>query len=294
MLAVLLWITLAASILLLAAVAAPIRVSCKAVYTEEGSDTELNAAACYLHPAILRAEYSSADEQVKFFILGSERKSGGGKDDKDDQDIRAEDTGANSINADDTDTEDLDIGSIDIEDIDADSINIDDADTKENIDAAGNDTDSNPDTDAKEEKPFSLSKIKSTIGDIKRNRFYKIISNKPMRKKLLRWLKRSFSHVTRAVSFEKFKLHARIGLQDPATLGRIYGCVSAAQSALTPRRYNIDLSIEPIFTEKRLDIDLELRIKTTLSIILWQLIMIAATFPYLRVRKTLKSKACLN
>lgn len=288
MLTALLWITLITSIILLTAIAAPIRVSCKAIYKEEGRRTELNAAACYMHPLILRAEYSSANEQVKFFILGFEKKSGVDKDGEDNQDINEEDTDMNGLDNEDisinTDAENIDTESVNTEDADADNINIDGTDTEDNINAAY--TDSKP--DAKEKTSFGLSKIKSTINDIKRNRLYKIISDKPLRKKLLRWLKLSFRHITRAISFEKLKLHARIGLQDPATLGKIYGYFSAAQSALTPRRYNIDLSMEPVFTEKCLDIDSEAKIKTTLSIILWQLIIIAGAFPYLRLRKMIR------
>jgi len=240
MLTALLWITLIASIITLTAIAAPIRVSCKAVYKDDGRYTALNASACYMHPMILRAEYSSTDEQVKFFILGFEKKRGGDKENQY--------TDAESINA---------------EDISAESTGATDIDTKDTIKK-----DEDIDTDG-----------------IKMSGINKIIRNKPLRKKLLRWLKLSFRHATRAISFEKLKIHARIGLQDPATLGKAYGYFSAAQSALTPHGRNIDLSMEPVFTEKCLDIDSELKIKTTPSIILWRLIMIAAAFPYLRVRK---------
>ena len=134
-----------------------------------------------------------------------------------------------------------------------------------------------------------MSSIKSKIDDIKRHRAYKVISNKPLRKKLLRWLKRSTVHAIRIASFKKLKVHVKVGTRDPATLGKIYGYFSAAKSALALQNYHADLTMEPIFTEKRLDIDSELKLKTTLSIILWRLIAIAATFPYLRVRKIIRT-----
>jgi len=290
MLTALLWITLAASTLLLIAVASPIRASCKAVYKENERNTQLRAAAYYLNPLILRIEYSSADERFKLFILGFEKRRGVNKD------IDAEDTGASGIDTDNISIDDIGTDGIDTNSISTDNISTNSIDTN-NISTNSISTDdintgsiNTNDTDAKEKTTrFSLSKIKSMINNIKRNRIYKIAADKPLRKKLLRWLKSSFTRVIRAVSFEKLKIHARIGMADPAALGKIYGYFSATKSALTPQHYHIDLSMEPIFMEKRLDIDSELKIKTTLSTILWQLIMIAATFPYLRVWKIIKN-----
>ena len=280
MLTALLWITLAASTLLLIAVASPIRASCKAVYKENERNTQLRAAAYYLNPLILRIEYSSADERFKLFILGFEKRRGVNKD------IDAEDTGASGIDTDNISIDDIGTDGIDTNSIDTDNISTNSIST-DDINTGSINTN---DTDAKEKTTrFSLSKIKSMINNIKRNRIYKIAADKPLRKKLLRWLKSSFTRVIRAVSFEKLKIHARIGMADPAALGKIYGYFSATKSALTPQHYHIDLSMEPIFMEKRLDIDSELKIKTTLSTILWQMIMIAATFPYWKVWKIIKN-----
>jgi len=292
MLTAILWITLAASIILLIAVASPIRVSCNAIYKEENRDTDLRAAAYYLHPLILRIEYSSTEERFKLFILGFEKRR------RVDEDINAEDTDADgddiftdSIDTDDIGTDVFDTDDISIDDIGTDSICTDGINTgsinnEENINTTVN---SESDTDTKEKKkPFSLSKIKSMINDVKDNRIYKILGDKPLRKKLLRWLKRSLARAIRAVSFEKLKIHVRIGMADPAALGKIYGYFSATKSALTQQYYHIDLSMEPVFMEKRLDIDSELKIKTTLSTIMWQLTVIAATFPYFKVWRIIR------
>jgi len=287
----LLWITLAASIIALIAIASPIRVSCKAIYKENRGDNCLYAAAHYMHPLILRMEYSSTDNQAKLFILGFEKRRGVNKDD-----INAEDIGASGIDTENISTDSIGIDDIRTDGIDTNSISTDNISTNsigtdsirtDDINTGGINTD---DADAKEKTTrFSLSKIKSAINNIKRNRLYKIISDKPMRKKLLRWLKRLFARAIRAISLEKLKIHARIGITDPTTLGKIYGYFSATKSALTPQHYHIDLSMEPVFTEKCLDINSELKIKTTLSTILWQLTVIAATFPYWKVRRIIKN-----
>jgi len=273
MLTALLWTTLIASAILLIAIASPIRLSCKAVYNEGKQNTELRAAAHYIHPLFLRTEYSTKDGEFKIFIFGFEKKRGGGK-----EDIVTENIGTNGIDTKDTNTD-----GINTDGINTDGANTDSIDTDGSIDTE--DMNTSDDTDTKEKKFSLVSKIKSKIDDIKRNKAYKAIGNKPLREKLLRWLKRSSIRVVRAISFEKLKIHVRIGLNDPAALGKMYGYFSAAQSASALQHYRADLSMTPIFTEKCLDIDSELSIKTTLSIILWQLTAIAATFPYWRVWK---------
>ena len=309
MLTVLLWITLTASAILLIAIASPIRLSCKAVYREDGHNTIFNASAHYPHPLILRAEYSSTDNRVKFFILGFEKKQGDDQDDNDGmntEDVDMEDINTNGIDTEDINAEEVNADNINTNGINNEDVNTDDTDKKgtntENINTddiskktintedgnARNSADAKKNYDIKEKISSGISKINSYINAIKRNRVYKIISNKPLREKLSRWLKRSSVRAMRIVSFEKLKLHARFGIHDPATLGKIYGYFSATKSALTLRDYHIDLNMEPVFMEKCLDIDAELKIKTTLSTILWHLTIIAVTFPYLRLRKVIK------
>ncbi|GBU21309.1 hypothetical protein R80B4_01198 [Fibrobacteres bacterium R8-0-B4] len=290
MLTVLLWITLIASIILLIAVASPITASCKAVYREDGRDTELHAVIYYIHPLIFRTEYAAQDGEFKIFILGFEKKQGGGKDDYDNHDTDKENIGTDSTNTDSIDNEDTGANGINTDGINTDGINTDNINTEDtNTDNINTeDTDTSNDTATKEKKISLLSKIKSKINAIKSNKVYKILADKPLREKLLRWLKLSAIRVIRIISFEKLKLHIRIGLQDPARLGKIYGYFSAAQSALALQHYHIDLDMEPVFMERCLSIDSDLKIKTTLSTILWQLIAITATFPYLRLRKVIK------
>jgi hypothetical protein len=289
MLTALLWTTLIASIILLTAIASPIRLSCKAAYKEGPKDKDFSAAACYIHPLIFRMEYSIKDGEFKIFILGFEKRLGGGKEDNGEENIN---TG--NIGTDDIDKEDVYTNDINTDSVDKDSINKDDVNTNDiNTDNANTDS-VNTDSVNEEKKIPLMSRLKSKINEIKRHKAYKVISNKPLRTKLLRWLKRSSIRVIRAISIEKLKLHVRIGLNDPASLGKIYGYFSAAQSALALQHYRADLSMTPVFTEKRLDLDSELKIKTTLSIILWQLIMIAVTFPYWsvwRVWRIIKSNS---
>jgi hypothetical protein len=283
----LLWTTLIASTVLLVVIASPIRLSLKAVYGEDGRNTELRAAIHCLHPLILKAEYSSTEERVRLFIFGFEKKHGVKKDGQGDTDINtdsinsinnADSTGTDNINTDGIYTDDANTDGMNTNSVNTDAPNTDGIDTK-NINTPG----------SKENNGSLISKIMSKINDIKRHKVYKITGNRPLREKLLRRLKRSLIRVTRVISIEKLKLHVRAGLRDPATLGKMYGYFAAANSALALQRCRVDLSMTPVFTQKCLYIDSELKIRTTLSVILWQLTAIAAIFPYWEVRKIIKS-----
>jgi hypothetical protein len=299
------WIILIISIILLITIASPIRLSCKAAYSETSHNTSFSVTAHYINPLILRIEYSSKeDEHIRLFILGFEKKR---RDNDDDVDTKTErDDGididnTSDINTDSVNDNDINTNGINTSDVNTDGINdnvddtiFDDINTNNNINTddinTTDDTDTKNDADAKGKIRSLLSSIKSKIDYIKRSRIYKIVRNKPLREKLLRWLKRSAVHAIRIASFEKLKVHVKIGTHDPAALGKIYGYFHATKSALALQNYKADLSMEPIFMEKRLDIDSELKLKTTLSIILWRLIAIAATFPYLKIKFFLRRK----
>ncbi len=297
MITTILWITLIASIILLIAVASPIRLSCKVAYGKNGRDADFYAVAHYPHPRILRAEYSAANG-LKFFILGFEKGDGdrnANNDDTRNNDIDNTDdiNGTDGINAENTDTEDVnakDINNTDVinaKNTDTEDVNTNDINNTKSINTETENVNHEKSRDTKEKRRSISSKIRSGINGVKRHNLYKILRNKPLRKKLSRWIKRSLVRAVRIVSVETLKLRMRIGLRDPATLGKIYGWFLATQSALSLRDYRIDLSVDPVFTEDCLHIDSELKIKTTPSIILWQLAIIAVTFPYWKVRKEL-------
>lgn len=313
MLTAILWITLAASTAFLILIASPIRLSVKAAFREDGHDedkhhTEFSALTYYIHPLVLRLEYSSEYEHTRLVILGF-KKSLGGAGQQNTADDATDTNGINTDNADTADNQDTaqdnGINTYDTDDIDTDSINPENTrDNGINTDGtATDDTNTNGiDTEnprdetvntAAKERPTLLSRIRTRINGIKRNRVYRILRDKPLRAKLFRWLKRSAACALRTVSFERIKLHARVGVgtHNPALLGKIYGYFFAAKSALAIRkRSGVDLAMEPVFTESCFNVDSEATLKTSLSEALWLLTVALGTFPYWRVWRTLRKK----
>jgi hypothetical protein len=128
-----------------------------------------------------------------------------------------------------------------------------------------------------------LEKALRGLKDIRRSGYYKILRDKPLRGKVFRWLRRSFKGALPVVSLDKFMLRARVGLRDPAKAGKIYGCFAAASGALGLQNRNVELAMEPVFTEKCLDADTEAAASTTVAATLSWIMAVSLTFPYWRV-----------
>jgi hypothetical protein len=239
-----------------------------------------------MHPQILRAEFTPADGTVKVFVFGFERKKkpGGGIDKEDDGE---KDNGK--------DSEKDGIGVSEGIEESAERPRNDDIDDGGIAPPGAVDPPSGAGESGDVKKKRALfSRVKSRFDAVKRSRLYGVFCNRPLRERLMRWIRSSLARVLRVVSIERLKLRARVGMRDPAALGRLYGYFSAARSALVSGSRNVELAMEPVFTEKRLDVDFEIRAKTTPSVVLWNLAALAATFPYRRLRRAMKRPAASN
>jgi len=213
----------------------------------------------------------------------------------DDQPVNTNEECVDAVNDQPVNTNEERVDIDDVESINKDEERVDDSEpintNKErvNIDDEPINTDKKR-TTSKPKKPSLRSRIKKRISSIKANKYYRLASDKPLRKKIIKWEKRLIACTIKMISFEYFRLHTRVGYGNPAALGKAYGYFIATREALALRSYSVDLEMEPVFTEECFDIDAKVAGGTTLSVILWYLLVIAATFPYLRVRKVIKNK----
>jgi hypothetical protein len=289
MLTAFLWTTLILSSLLLFIIAPPIRATVKIRYNKP-QKAEYEIWGSYIHPVIFKYEYSSAKEKGSVKILGREWGKGdrayrgdsqcGMRNEAEWGGISTKSGGDGEIRAKHTVKEE----------VKKDILGDDRVDVKTGI---SEDNSTKAAADVKPVKPKKASiieRIKMRIESIKNHKVYKIINDKPLRKKIFGWLRRAFFGLFKLISFDKFKLRAAVGYPDPAALGKFYGYFIAARSALELQKRPFDLSMEPVFTEKCLRIDAEMVVKTSLSVILWYALILAATFPYWRVYRLTKGK----
>jgi hypothetical protein len=152
-----------------------------------------------------------------------------------------------------------------------------------------NDNDTKP-AEKPKKKPSIAARVKKLVNAIKSHTAYKLVSDEPLRKKASKWLFRLPRRFFKLIYFDTLKLHVRTGYNDPASLGKLYGYFTAAHSALGLQNSFVDMRMEPVFTEKCLEIDSEISMRTSLSVLLWNTLAVLATFPYLRLYRAVKGK----
>jgi len=294
--------------LFLIIIASPVRFGAKLRYRQP-KRPEYAAWVSYIHPAIIMYKYSSEDGQPKILAFG--RSWGRKKRKGDDVDntgntnnVDNGNDGNDSIN-DDSDVVKSKRGNDNInpkhiDDIADDVSNIKHTnDTSDGNDTVGNTNNIN-DTNGKNgggQKPPSppelsiISRIKKRIGAIKKHWLYKLAADRVFIKKFSRWLLRGVTGIFKFVSFDRFRLRASVGMRDPAALGKLYGYFIAAASALELRGKGgrgVDLAMEPVFTEERMEVDCEAAGSVTPSVVLWHSLVMLFTFPYWRVLRAVR------
>ena len=308
-LTILMYIVLFAAAIILIITASPLRFGLDLSYRRAGRDHKYRLWVSYIHPLICKYELTSEDEEPLIVLFGFKKKKRA--DDEDDNitvssgpvnDYARKEHGGADIDTDgntgaDTDsTANIDTDSDTAVNTDTNTnintdtnTNINDKKTKEPGDDSNSGKKYDGDYRPKRKRVSLRSRIKRRVARIRASKLYRLASNRVFRKNLRKWFLRTLYRMLTTISFDRFVLRARAGYRDPAFLGRAYGYFIAARSALELHSHGVDLAVEPVFTEECLDIDCGVGGRTTLSIILWHMLVVALTFPYWRAYKIIKA-----
>ena len=315
---VFLWAVLITATLFLITIASPLRFWVKLRYRKPGKP-EYMAWASYIHPAVITYKYSSEEEQPQFLVFGRawvrKKRKGDCVDNIDDANNINSAGDANKIDDDtsgdgavvksesgngNTSPKSIGDGTGDVSNINNTSNTGNTGNINDTNDGNDNDTVSNTNgknAGGKGQKPPSppklsiISRIKQRISAIKKHRLYKLAADMVFIKKFSGWLLRGAAGIFKFVSFDRFRLRASVGMRDPAALGKLYGYFIAAASALElrgGRGRGVDLAMEPVFTEERMDVDCEMAGSVTPSVVLWHSLAMLFTFPYWRVLRVMR------
>ena len=267
MLTVLLWILLILAAAALVIVSSPIRFGAAGSFDKSGRAGG-RFWLSYVHPALFAYEYSSTGRKEHAVIFGIDPKWFGWIKRK-------------RKNVDNSDSN---------SDINNDDILLDSPDSIGDINIDNND---NGDTlmarmarRAENIKSGQIyTKTVDVLNDIKSGRSYRYLRDKAIRKKIFKWLRRVWKCAVTTISFDKLELRAAAGFKDPAQTGKMYGYFIATKDALALRNKTINMELKPIFTEERLEADIEFACRTSLAIITSHALILAITFPYRLTRK---------
>jgi len=141
-----------------------------------------------------------------------------------------------------------------------------------------------------EERVSLFNKIKRSINKIKKSKPYRFLSDAVLRKKIKSWLGRCLKSTMKVIVFHRLRIWAKVGLNNPAALGKLCGYFSAARSALSLRDRKVDMTLEPLFMKEALEFEVELRGATSIIRAASCFFMAAFTFPYIRTYKVWRRK----
>ena len=142
-----------------------------------------------------------------------------------------------------------------------------------------------------EEKRVPLfDRIKKRVNKIKRSKAYLFLSDAVWRKKIKSWLGRFLKGALTVVVFNRLRIRVKVGLKDPAALGKLCGYFGAVRSALSLHGRKADIALEPLFMRESLEFEAELRGGTSLLRAASCFFVAVLTFPYIRTYKLWRQK----
>lgn len=120
----------------------------------------------------------------------------------------------------------------------------------------------------------------NTIVKLKRNRYVYFVMNRAWRTKVLRWVIRFFRSLFYIVTFDRFALSLRAGVEDPVVLGTVYGFIEAVTFGLSMEKKPV-IRLEPLFMQNHFEASGAFRLRTSLLQLSRPLIGAVVTFPFL-------------
>jgi hypothetical protein len=115
---------------------------------------------------------------------------------------------------------------------------------------------------------------------LRRNRYVFFVSNPSWRGKVLRWLLRVVRSFLHMVTFDRFAVSVRAGLEDPMLTGTITGLHRAVCGAFVLRQ-PFAVRFEPVFMRNCFEGSGTIGLRTSMAQLLMPLVVAIATFPTL-------------
>jgi hypothetical protein len=120
------------------------------------------------------------------------------------------------------------------------------------------------------------------IERIRKSKFFFFIHQQKTGMKLYRWGLRVIKLLFTMVKFDLFSCRTRLGLDDPAEMGKIYGYFIALKNGLgIDGKRKIDLTMEPVFEKTLFELQGRIQVHTSLFRALIPVAAAVCTFPYL-------------
>ncbi|MFP4162896.1 MAG: hypothetical protein ACLFVE_02850 [Chitinispirillaceae bacterium] len=260
---ILLWILIAFALLVLLFLLAPMRLDLAATCEKTKCDAEIFFS--YLHPLLFSFCYSSKEASPRVRIFGKLMKRSEAETQEQEESLAREAAAQEMSDAATEQNEECEEGVAEVSDEQEPSLEHYAEDENESSGEEG---------ELEGEKVVFFERIR-------KSRLYRFARNKKWRKKIVAWLGRVGRSFCRFIRFDFFMLHFRLGLKDPALLGKLYGYLAAFRSALEMRNRSVDLSMETVFMQDLVEFETRVRFRTSVYRILAPFMVALFTMPYL-------------
>lgn len=119
---------------------------------------------------------------------------------------------------------------------------------------------------------------------LKKNRYFYMIRQRTLQKKLVRWGFRIFRSLFRIIRFDHFDASIKAGIEEPALLGNVY-------AFYTMTRYTVNVAgggepivkFEPVFMKNWFEGEGRFSLKTSVISLVWPGLIAVTSFPYITV-----------
>ena len=133
-------------------------------------------------------------------------------------------------------------------------------------------------------------KISTLINKIRKSGFVRalyFISQASWRGKTVRWIQRCVYYLPRLCRIHATDLHVRLGLDDPALTGKLFGYWTGMKNGIFYGNTNgRGWTFDPVFNEKYLSIEGSISLRSSLIRFIMLFALAFATFPYFTTFKT--------
>jgi len=273
----LIWLVLAAFFLLILAAILPIRFGGRAL-CRDLQHFSYQFSVSYIHPAIIRFICSSEEgNTLKIFGISLKRKRRGKQTVKDSEESEEEPRPQTSTSEQAYDkSEEKQIHP--------------DEKSESQAHEPYRGAQEAVETESEDNIGF-FARIRKRWEKIKRSKFYRLINDAIWRKKIAGWLGRLWNSAITTVVFDKLNIRTKIGLKDPAILGKLCGYFTAARCALQLQNRKIDMILEPVFMKDHLEFEAQFMARTSVWRAASRFFAVFIMFPYFRTYRVLRKKS---
>ncbi|HEX2957456.1 MAG TPA: hypothetical protein VHO70_11530 [Chitinispirillaceae bacterium] len=123
----------------------------------------------------------------------------------------------------------------------------------------------------------------SFFSRLKKNRYFFIIRQRNLQKKLFRWIYRIFKSLFRIIRFHHFDASVKAGIEEPALLGNIYAFYMMTRYTVNVSGGEPIIKFEPVFMKNWFEGEGRFSLQTSVISLIWPAFIAVTSFPYITV-----------